>query len=234
MQAEDQKRAWVRTVFDAVADNYDLMNDVMSLGLHRWWKTYMVKMADIQLGQNILDVASGTGDIVSKIARKIGSSGMMVQTDINEEMLRRGRDRLINEGILVPSVLCDAEYLPFADGIFDKVFIAFGLRNVSNKPAAIQEMYRVLASHGRLYVLEFSKVIPPLKASYDKYLDFVLPWLGDKVAHNRASYEYLASSIHQHPDQQTLKAMILEGGFSQVDYHNLSGGIVALHIGYKS
>ncbi len=230
---EREKARHVRGVFDSVASRYDVMNDLMSLGLHRAWKAYTVMVADVREGHHVLDIAGGTGDLAMAFARKVGSSGRVVHTDINEAMLRTGRDRLVDAGLVLPTFVCDAERLPFASGSFDRVSVAFGLRNMTHKDAALAEMHRVLRPGGKLLVLEFSRVAKPLEKVYDWYSFQVLPRLGRLVAGDAGSYRYLAESIRMHPDQDTLKSMMLEGGFGHVDYHNLSGGVVALHVGIK-
>ena len=231
---EAEKARRVRSVFDSVAPKYDLMNDLMSLGLHRAWKAYTVMVADVRPGHRVLDIAGGTGDLALAFAKKVGKTGQVVHTDINEAMLRTGRDRLLDAGVALPTVVCDAEHLPFADAYFDRVSVAFGLRNMTHKDQALAEMSRVLKPGGKLLVLEFSKVAPPLEKAYDWYSFKVLPRLGQWVAGDDASYRYLAESIRMHPDQQTLKAMMLKGGFNHVDFHNLTGGLVALHVGIKA
>jgi demethylmenaquinone methyltransferase/2-methoxy-6-polyprenyl-1,4-benzoquinol methylase len=230
---ETEKARRVRSVFDSVAPKYDLMNDLMSLGLHRAWKAYTVMVADVHAGHRVLDIAGGTGDLALAFAKKVGKTGQVVHTDINEAMLRTGRDRLLDAGVALPTVVCDAEQLPFADGHFDRVSVAFGLRNMTHKDQALAEMSRVLKPGGKLLVLEFSKVAPPLANVYDWYSFKVLPRLGQWVAGDEASYRYLAESIRMHPDQQMLKSMMLKGGFDHVDFHNLTGGLVALHVGIK-
>ena len=230
---ERDKAARVRGVFDSVAARYDLMNDLMSGGLHRAWKAYAVAIADVREGDRVLDVAAGTGDLTRAFARRVGSAGVIVQTDINAAMLGRGRDRLLDQGLVVPAVQCDAEKLPFADGGFDLASVAFGLRNMTHKEAALAEMCRVLRPGGRLLVLEFSRVAEPLRRAYDWYSMQVLPRLGRLVVGDADSYRYLAESIRMHPDQQALKAMMKAVGFGHVDVHNLSGGVVALHVGIK-
>ena len=230
---EAQKVDRVRGVFDAVASKYDVMNDLMSLGLHRFWKAYTVAVANVREGQRVLDVAAGTGDLARAFARQVGASGLVVHTDINEAMLRAGRDRLTDEGLLLPTALCDAEGLPFADASFDVVSVAFGLRNMTHKERALAEMARVLKPGGRLLVLEFSKVAKPLEKAYDWYSFNVLPRLGQWVAGDAQSYRYLAESIRMHPDQAALKEMMKTVGFGHVDIHNLSGGVVALHVGLR-
>ena len=230
---EADKARHVRGVFDSVAPKYDLMNDLMSGGLHRAWKAFTVLVADVQEGDAVLDIAGGTGDLAMAFAKKVGKSGQVVHTDINEAMLRTGRDRLLDAGVSLPTVVCDAEQLPFPDNHFAVVSVAFGLRNMTHKDAALAEMWRVLRPGGKLLVLEFSKVAPPLQKVYDWYSFKVLPRLGQWVAGDDASYRYLAESIRVHPDQQTLKTMMHKGGFGHVDYHNLTGGLVALHVGIK-
>ena len=227
------KAARVRGVFDSVAPKYDLMNDLMSLGLHRAWKAYTVLVADVREGYNVLDIAGGTGDLALAFSKKVGKSGQVLHTDINEAMLRTGRDRLLDAGVALPTLVCDAEKLPFVSNHFDVVSVAFGLRNMTNKEAALAEMSRVLKPGGKLMVLEFSKVAKPLKKAYDWYSFKVLPRLGKLVAGDDSSYRYLAESIRMHPAQEELKAMMLKGGFGHVDYHNLTGGMVALHAAIK-
>jgi demethylmenaquinone methyltransferase/2-methoxy-6-polyprenyl-1,4-benzoquinol methylase len=231
---EREKARRVRAVFDSVAPRYDLMNDLMSAGLHRCWKAYTVMVANPQPGQRVLDIAGGTGDMALAMAPKVQPGGMVVHTDINESMLREGRDRLLDHGLALPTVVCDAEQLPFPDGHFDLVTVAFGLRNMTHKELALREMNRVLRVGGKLLVLEFSKVAPPLQKAYDWYSFHVLPRLGRWVAGDEASYRYLAESIRMHPDQQTLRGMVQEAGFGHVDVHNLTAGVVALHVGIKT
>jgi demethylmenaquinone methyltransferase/2-methoxy-6-polyprenyl-1,4-benzoquinol methylase len=216
-----------------VASRYDVMNDLMSMGLHRAWKAYTVMVADVREGQQVLDIAGGTGDLAMAFAKKAGPSGRVVHTDINETMLRTGRDRLVDAGQVLPTLVCDAERLPFASESFDLVSVAFGLRNMTHKDVALREMHRVLRPSGKLLVLEFSRVAKPLEKVYDWYSFQVLPRLGRLIAGDADSYRYLAESIRMHPDQDTLKSMMREGGFGHVDYHNLSGGVVALHVGIK-
>jgi demethylmenaquinone methyltransferase/2-methoxy-6-polyprenyl-1,4-benzoquinol methylase len=230
---EQDKARRVRGVFDSVASKYDVMNDLMSMGLHRVWKAYTVAVANLREGQRVLDIAGGTGDLARAFAPKVGASGMVVHTDINEAMLRTGRDRLLDEGMVLPSSICDAEKLPFREGTFDLVSVAFGLRNMTHKDGALAEMARVLKPGGRLLVLEFSKIAAPLQKAYDWYSFKVLPRLGQFVAGDAESYRYLAESIRMHPDQATLKAMMKSAGFGHVDVHNLTGGVVALHVGIK-
>ena len=231
---EKDKAIAVRGVFDSVASKYDVMNDLMSVGMHRAWKAYSVLVANVKPGQRVLDIAGGTGDLALAFAPKVGATGQVVHTDINEAMLREGRNRLLDSGVSLPTLACDAEHLPFATDYFDLVTVAFGLRNMTHKDAALLEMNRVIKPGGKLLVLEFSKVAKPLSKIYDWYSFKVLPKLGKLVANDDASYQYLAESIRMHPDQDTLKAMMLKSRFSHVDYHNLSGGVVALHVGIKS
>ncbi len=230
---EADKARRVRGVFDSVAGKYDLMNDLMSGGLHRAWKAYAVMVANVQPGQRVLDIAGGTGDLARAFAKKAGESGQVVHTDINEAMLRTGRDRLLDAGLALPTVVCDAEALPFESGHFDLVSVAFGLRNMTHKDRALREMARVLKPGGRLLVLEFSQVAPPLRKLYDLYSFSVLPRLGRLVTGDEASYRYLAESIRMHPAQEELKSLMKECGFGHVDYHNMTGGVVALHVGFK-
>jgi demethylmenaquinone methyltransferase / 2-methoxy-6-polyprenyl-1,4-benzoquinol methylase len=230
---ERDKARRVRGVFDSVAPRYDLMNDLMSLGLHRAWKAYTVLAANLRPGDQVLDIAGGTGDLALAFAKKVGPTGRVVHTDINEAMLRTGRDRLIDAGLPLPTVVCDAEKLPFQTGSFDLVSVAFGLRNMTHKDIALAEMGRVLKAGGKLLVLEFSKVAKPLEKAYDWYSFNVLPQLGKLVAGDDASYRYLAESIRMHPGQEELKSLMKKSGFGHVDYHNLTGGIVALHVGIK-
>ena len=230
---EAQKANRVRGVFDSVAPNYDVMNDLMSMGLHRAWKAYTVTVANLRPGQAVLDIAGGTGDLARAFARKVGPTGTVVHSDINEAMLRQGRDRLIDEGLALPTLLCDGEKLPFATATFDLVSVAFGLRNMTHKDTALAEMNRVLKPGGRVLVLEFSKVAEPLQKVYDWYSFKVLPRIGQLVARDGDSYRYLAESIRMHPGQAQLKAMMRDAGFGHVDVHNLSAGVVALHVGIK-
>lgn len=231
--AEAAKAKRVSSVFSSVARRYDIMNDLMSGGLHRSWKAFAIQMAGVRLGQRVLDVAAGTGDLTIAHARRAGETGEVWHTDINPDMLREGRDRLTNAGLLLPSLLCDAEKLPFPDNHFDCVTVAFGLRNMTHKDRALAEFRRVLKPGGRALVLEFSRVAKPLEKMYDLYSFKVLPWLGRQVAKDEASYRYLAESIRMHPPQAELKAMMKAAGFGHVDVHNLSAGIVALHVGIK-
>ncbi|MFN3376762.1 MAG: bifunctional demethylmenaquinone methyltransferase/2-methoxy-6-polyprenyl-1,4-benzoquinol methylase UbiE [Burkholderiaceae bacterium] len=230
---EREKAQRVRGVFDSVASKYDVMNDLMSGGLHRAWKAYTVMVANPREGQQVLDIAGGTGDLSLAFARKVGPTGRVVHTDINEAMLRTGRDRLIDAGVVLPTLVCDAEALPFPDAHFDLVSVAFGLRNMTHKDRALTEMCRVLKPGGKLLVLEFSKVARPLEKVYDWYSFNVLPRLGRLVAGDEASYRYLAESIRMHPDQESLKSLMQQSGFGHVDYHNMTGGVVALHVGIK-
>ena len=230
---ESEKAQKVRGVFDSVASKYDLMNDLMSGGLHRAWKAYTVQVANLKPGERALDIAGGTGDLSRAFARKVGETGVVVHTDINEAMLRQGRDRLLDEGLILPTSLADAEKLPFKSESFDLVAVAFGLRNMTHKDLALAEMCRVLKPGGRLLVLEFSRIAEPLRKSYDWYSFNILPKLGSLFAGDAESYKYLAESIRMHPDQATLKAMMKTAGFGHVDVHNLSAGIVALHAGIK-
>lgn len=230
---EREKAQRVRSVFDSVAPKYDLMNDLMSAGLHRVWKRYTLTVAQVQPGFQVLDIAGGTGDLSLGFSRQVGPTGLVVHTDINEAMLREGRDRLLNEGVVLPSMVCDAEKLPFADGSFDIVSVAFGLRNMTHKDRALAEMHRVLRPGGKLLVLEFSRVAKPLEKAYDWYSFSVLPRLGRWVAGDAESYRYLAESIRMHPGQEELRQMMKQAGFGHVDVHNLTGGVVALHLGIK-
>jgi len=230
---EAEKARRVRGVFDSVASKYDVMNDLMSLGLHRAWKAYTVTVANLKEGDRALDIAGGTGDLALAFAKKVGKTGQVVHTDINEAMLRVGRDRLLDAGVVLPTVVCDAEKLPFPDQHFDLVSVAFGLRNMTHKDQALAEMCRVLKPGGKLLVLEFSKVAPPLAKAYDWYSFKILPQLGKLVAGDADSYRYLAESIRMHPGQEELKAMMKKAGFGHVDFHNMSGGVVALHVGIK-
>lgn len=230
---ERDKARRVKGVFDSVASKYDVMNDVMSVGLHRMWKAWTVTVADIQPGHQVLDIAGGTGDLSAAFAKRVGPTGRVVHTDINEAMLREGRSRMINEGHVLPTLVCDAEKLPFPDKHFDRVSVAFGLRNMTHKDAALREMCRVLKPGGKLLVLEFSKVAAPLAPLYDWYSFQVLPRMGQLVTGDAQSYRYLAESIRMHPDQKALKALMKDAGFGHVDVHNMSAGIVALHVGIK-
>jgi demethylmenaquinone methyltransferase/2-methoxy-6-polyprenyl-1,4-benzoquinol methylase len=230
---ETEKAARVRGVFDSVAKRYDIMNDVMSMGLHRAWKAYTVAVANLRPGDKVLDIAAGTGDLARAFARKVGPTGLVLHTDINEAMLRTGRDRLVDEGLVLPTVVCDAEHLPCPSGTFDLVSVAFGLRNMTHKDRALAEMCRVLRPGGRLLVLEFSQVAAPLRKPYDWYSLNVLPLMGKLIANDADSYRYLAESIRMHPPQAELKAMMHSAGFGHVDVHNLTAGVVALHVGIR-
>jgi demethylmenaquinone methyltransferase/2-methoxy-6-polyprenyl-1,4-benzoquinol methylase len=229
------KARHVREVFDSVADNYDLMNDLMSFGVHRLWKRFTIGMADLQPGQYVLDLAGGTGDLTRLMAPRVGREGLVVLSDINAAMLGNGRSQLLDKGIAgnVDFAQANAEQLPFRDNSFDLVTMAFGLRNVTDKQQALASIYRVLRPGGRLLVLEFSRPAAALKPAYDFYSFSILPKLGRLVARDEASYRYLAESIRMHPDQQTLRDMMQQAGFENCDYHNLTGGIVAIHRGYK-
>jgi len=230
---ESQKAQRVRGVFDSVANKYDVMNDLMSMGMHRLWKAYTIAASGVREGHNVLDIAGGTGDLAEAFAKRVGPAGMVVHTDINEAMLATGRDRLLNAGMALPTTLCDAERLPFPTGTFDIVTVAFGLRNMTHKEAALTEMCRVLKPGGRLLVLEFSKPVAALQKPYDWYSFSFMPLMGKWVAKDEQSYRYLAESIRMHPDQATLKGLMQGAGFGHVDVHNLAGGIVALHAGIK-
>lgn len=230
---EREKAQRVRSVFDSVAPKYDVMNDLMSVGLHRVWKRYTLTVANPQPGDQVLDIAGGTGDLALAFARKVGATGRVVHTDINEAMLREGRNRLLDLGVALPTSVCDAEKLPFASDSFHFVCVAFGLRNMTHKDLALAEMCRVLKPGGKLLVLEFSHVAKPLAKAYDWYSFNILPRLGQWVAGDADSYRYLAESIRMHPDQETLRQMMKTAGFGHVDVHNLSGGVVALHMGIK-
>ncbi|HEY2818619.1 MAG TPA: class I SAM-dependent methyltransferase [Casimicrobiaceae bacterium] len=227
-----EKTRRVRGVFDSVAGKYDLMNDLMSMGLHRIWKRFAVERSRVRGGSRVLDLAGGTGDLARLFTARVGNTGTVVHTDINGAMLAAGRDKLMNVGVALPTVQCNAEALPFASGTFDCVAIAFGLRNVTRKEAALAEMRRVLRPGGVALVLEFSRVYAPFAPAYDWYSFNVLPWLGKRIANDEASYRYLAESIRVHPDQRALKASMTEAGFDNVDFHNLTSGVVALHIGH--
>ena len=231
--AEGDKAHRVRGVFDSVASKYDLMNDLMSVGMHRAWKAYAVLVAGVRSGDAVLDIAGGTGDMAQAFAKQAGSQGLVVHTDINLAMLRQGRDRLLDEGLILPTTVCDAEALPFADARFNLVCVSFGLRNMTHKDRALAEMARVLKPDGKLLVLEFSKVPQALSKVYDWYSFEVLPRLGKIVAGDDASYRYLAESIRMHPDQAALKDLMQQNGFAHVDIHNLSLGVVALHVGIR-
>lgn len=230
---EKDKAREVAGVFSSVAGKYDVMNDLMSLGLHRLWKKFTIAASGVRAGQRVLDVASGSGDLALAFAERTGASGEVWVTDINSAMLKVGRDRIIDRGRLLPVVQCDAESLPFPDCYFDCVSVAFGLRNMTHKERALAEMQRVLRPGGKLLVLEFSRVAKLLEKPYDFYSFHVLPWLGERIAGDAASYRYLAESIRMHPDQQTLQSMMEQAGLEDVQYFNLAAGVVALHRGYK-
>jgi len=230
----EEKVDHVTHVFDSVASKYDIMNDLMSGGIHRIWKRFTIELAGVKRGQKILDLAGGTGDLAAKFATIVGSQGQVVLADINDNMLEVGRERLLNKGILVDYAQVNAEFLPFADNSFDLITIAFGLRNVTNKDAALESMLRVLKPGGKLLILEFSELkISPLKPIYDTYSFKILPFIGKIIANDSESYKYLAESIRMHPNQENLLEMMEDAGFERCDYHNLSGGIAAVHRGYK-
>ncbi|ADW75749.1 MULTISPECIES: bifunctional demethylmenaquinone methyltransferase/2-methoxy-6-polyprenyl-1,4-benzoquinol methylase UbiE [Rahnella] len=234
--AKDEKQEMVAEVFHSVAAKYDLMNDLMSFGIHRIWKRFTIDCSGVRQGQRVLDLAGGTGDLTAKFSRLVGEKGEVVLADINDSMLKMGREKLRNLGIVgnVSYVQANAEALPFPDNYFDCITISFGLRNVTEKEKALRSMFRVLKPGGRLLVLEFSKpVLKPLSKAYDTYSFHILPRIGELVAHDAESYRYLAESIRMHPDQETLKGMMADAGFENVTYHNLTGGIVALHRGFK-
>ena len=231
--AEEEKAKRVAGVFDSVASKYDIMNDLMSAGLHRVWKRFAVGVSGVREGQRVLDVAGGSADLSRLFLKKVGASGQVVLTDINNAMLRVGRDRLLDEGIATPTAQCDAEHLPFPDNYFDCANIAFGLRNVTHKDAALREMRRVIRPGGRVIVLEFSKIAKALEPIYDAYSFKLLPKIGELVANDADSYRYLAESIRMHPGQEELKQMMEEAGLERVEYFNLTGGVVAVHRGYK-
>lgn len=231
--AEEEKAGKVAEVFDSVASRYDLMNDLMSAGMHRIWKSMTISLSGVGKGSRVLDIAGGTADLSLKFAEKVGKEGRVLLTDINNSMLARGRDRMLDHGFRVEAVQCDAEKLPFGSDYFDCVTVAFGLRNMTHKEAALKEMLRVLRPGGKLMVLEFSKVWKPLQGAYDLYSFKILPFMGKLVANDAESYRYLAESIRMHPSQEELKSMMIEAGFERADYYNLSAGVVALHVGYK-
>lgn len=232
MPAEN-KSATVRRVFDSVAERYDVMNDLMSVGLHRVWKAFTIARAAIRPGMKVLDIAGGTGDLAKAFSRAAGPTGEVWLTDINTSMLRVGRDRLLDAGVVLPTAVCDAEHLPFPDNYFDRVSVAFGLRNMTHKDRALAEMRRVLKPGGKLLVLEFSRVAKPLAPAYDWYSFKILPWLGKRVAGDSESYRYLAESIRMHPDQETLSDMLRVAGLERVQHFNLTAGVAALHEGTK-
>jgi len=230
---EQEKAKKVGEVFHSVAQQYDVMNDLMSLGMHRLWKRFAVQVSGVKTGDRVLDIAGGSGDLTRLFSKAVGTQGEVVLTDINASMLEVGRNRLLDEGIVVPALQCDAEKLPFADASFDCVIVAFGLRNMTYKDLALAEMQRVLKVGGRLLVLEFSQVWKPLQPVYDAYSFKLIPLIGKLVAKDADSYQYLAESIRMHPDQETLKQMIQSAGFAKVEYYNLAAGVVALHKGWK-
>ena len=230
---ESEKAKKVAGVFTSVASKYDVMNDLMSAGLHRIWKRYAISVSGVRTGQKVLDVAGGSADLSRLFLKAVGETGQVVLTDINIAMLRVGRDRLLDEGITTPTTQCDAEHLPFPDNYFDCVSIAFGLRNVTHKEAALREMHRVIKPGGRVIVLEFSKVAKPLEKVYDLYSFKLLPKMGQMIAGDADSYRYLAESIRMHPGQDELKQMMVDAGLERVEYFNLTGGVVAVHRGYK-
>lgn len=230
---EEDKSRQVDQVFDSVASRYDLMNDLMSAGLHRLWKRFAVSQSNVKVSSRVLDIAGGTGDMSAHFAKRVGKQGEVWFTDINNEMLTLGRDRLFDQGLILPVVRCDAECLPFPNDYFDCVCVAFGLRNMTHKEAALKEMYRVLRPGGMVLILEFSQVWKPLEALYDIYSFKILPFLGKHVAKDEESYRYLAESIRMHPSQEQLKEMLSQTKFENVDYFNLSAGVVALHRGFK-
>ncbi|MDQ3261531.1 MAG: bifunctional demethylmenaquinone methyltransferase/2-methoxy-6-polyprenyl-1,4-benzoquinol methylase UbiE [Pseudomonadota bacterium] len=230
---EEAKAGKVAEIFHSVANRYDVMNDLMSGGLHRLWKRFAVRLAALKSRQRLLDIAGGSGDLVRLFVKDIGAEGELWLTDVNQSMLQIGRNRLINAGILCPALLCDAEKLPFPPNYFDVVTCAFGLRNMTHKDRALAEMQRVLRPGGRAIILEFSKVWAPLKPAYDAYSFNVLPVLGKFVARDEGSYRYLAESIRMHPDQETLKNMMTDAGFAKAEFFNLTGGVVAVHRGFK-
>ena len=230
---EQEKAKKVGEVFHSVAQQYDVMNDLMSLGMHRLWKRFAVQVSGVKTGDRVLDIAGGSGDLTRLFSKAVGTQGEVVLTDINASMLEVGRNRLLDEGIVVPALQCDAEKLPFADASFDCVIVAFGLRNMTHKDLALAEMQRVLKVGGRLLVLEFSQVWKPLQPVYDAYSFKLIPLIGKLVAKDAHSYQYLAESIRMHPDQETLKQMMQSAGFAKVEYYNLAAGVVALHKGWK-
>jgi demethylmenaquinone methyltransferase / 2-methoxy-6-polyprenyl-1,4-benzoquinol methylase len=230
---EREKSQRVGEVFRSVAGNYDLMNDLMSLGLHRVWKRFAIEMSGVRAGSRVLDVASGSGDLAAAFAKRVGPEGQVWMTDINAAMLEVGRDKVVDRGFTPPLALCDAEKLPFRSETFDCVSVAFGLRNMTHKDRALAEMARVARPGGRVLVLEFSRPWKPLTRAYDAYSFGVLPLLGRYVARDEAAYRYLAESIRMHPDQETLKAMMETAGLARVEYYNLAAGVVALHRGFK-
>ena len=230
---EDEKAGKVASVFSSVANRYDIMNDLMSAGLHRLWKRFAVEISAVREGGRVLDVAGGTGDLSLLFASRVGAGGEVWLTDINREMLARGRDRLINAGRLMPALQCDAERLPLPDGYFDCAIVGFGLRNMTHKDKALAEMLRVVRSGGRVLVLEFSQIWQPLRPAYDAYSFRLLPLLGKLVTGDADSYRYLVESIRKHPGQEELKQLMEQAGCARVEYYNLTAGVVALHVGHK-
>jgi demethylmenaquinone methyltransferase/2-methoxy-6-polyprenyl-1,4-benzoquinol methylase len=231
--SERDKSRKVAGVFSSVARKYDIMNDLMSLGLHRLWKTFAINASGVKPGQRVLDVASGSGDLARAFARRVGPTGEVWATDINRDMLDVGRDRLLDHGVILPLAQCDAEALPFPSNHFDCVSVAFGLRNMTHKDKALAEMCRVLRPGGRVLVLEFSRIAKPLEKPYDWYSFHALPWLGQRIAGDADSYRYLAESIRMHPDQESLRELMEQAGLEDVEYLNMAAGVVALHRGYK-
>jgi len=230
---EDEKAKRVGAVFRSVASSYDLMNDLMSLGLHRAWKRFALELSGVRAGSRVLDVASGSGDLARAFAKRVGPTGQVWMTDINAAMLGVGRDRMLDAGLFAPMALADAEKLPFPDAAFDCVSVAFGLRNMTHKDRALAEMARVTRPGGRVLVLEFSRVWKPLERAYDAYSFGILPRIGKYVAHDEEAYRYLAESIRMHPDQETLKGMMEQAGLARVEYFNMTAGVVALHRGFR-
>jgi demethylmenaquinone methyltransferase/2-methoxy-6-polyprenyl-1,4-benzoquinol methylase len=231
---EGEKKARVGEVFRSVAPSYDVMNDLMSLGLHRLWKRFAIEMSGVRAGSKVLDVASGSGDLAAAFAKRVGPTGQVWMTDINAAMLQVGRDKMLDAGVFAPLALCDAEKLPFPSETFDCVTVAFGLRNMTHKDRALAEMTRVARPGGRVMVLEFSRPWKPLQGAYDAYSFGILPRIGKYVAKDEAAYRYLAESIRMHPDQETLKSMMETAGLAKVEYFNLAAGVVALHRGYRT
>ncbi len=231
--SKSEKSKKVLKVFESVAWRYDLMNDLMSFGLHRIWKNFLVYRIQVRPGMKVLDVAGGTGDLAIAFAKIIRSTGEVWLTDISASMLHIARDRLINSGMIIPTILCDAESLPFPEKYFDRISLSFGLRNITNKDRALKEIVRILKIGGKFTILEFSKTNKCLKSIYDRYSFYIIPWLGEKIAKDKYSYRYLVESIRMHPDQDTLAKMMLDVGLNRVRYFNMTGGIVALHEGFK-